>query len=156
MRRKDREVTGISDILSILDDCEVIRVGMCTDDMAYIVPMNFVYETSDEKMFIYLHGATEGRKMDMISKNRNVCFEADCPYSLIKSENACRWSNSFRSVMGEGTIEIVNNKNEKKHALDILMERYGFAGRPDYGPDEFERVAVFRISVSSVTGKNKM
>ena len=156
LRRSDRDITGLSNILKILDECEVVRIALCSGNRPYIVPMNFAYETEGEKLFIYLHCAPTGKKLDMIAKNNNVCFEADCLYKTLKAETACHWSAEFQSVIGEGKIDIITDKTQKTAALDLLMKRYGFEGKPDYPPQAIAAVIIMRISVSSITGKSNM
>jgi nitroimidazol reductase NimA-like FMN-containing flavoprotein (pyridoxamine 5'-phosphate oxidase superfamily) len=153
MRRSDKEVTGLTNILAILDKCEVMRIGLCVDNKPYIVPLIFAYEVVDEKVFIYFHSASEGKKMDMIAKNNNVCFEADCSYKTIKAELACKWSAEFESVIGEGTVAILADETQKVHALDLLMKRYGFSGKPHYSAQELSKVTVLKITVTAITGK---
>ena len=154
MRRKDR-VKELPNILAILDKCEIMRLGLCADNKPYIVPMNFAYEVFDEQVFIYFHCASEGRKLDMIAKNSNVCFEADCSYKTLKAEDACDWSAEFQSVIGEGIIAVVSEENDKIHALDLLMKRYGFEGKPHYSPQALSAVTVLKIIVEGMTGKSK-
>lgn len=156
MRRSNKEVTETADILSILDKCEVMRIGLSVDDKPYIVPMNFTYEQLDGKIFIYFHCAAEGKKLDMIEQNNNVCFEADCSYKTLEAETACNWSAEFESVVGEGTIARLTGETKKISALDLLMKRYGYAGKPHYKQTELEAVTVLKISVASVTGKRRM
>ena len=43
MRRKDREVTNISDILKIVDTAKVLRLGLFDGDYPYIVPLHCGY-----------------------------------------------------------------------------------------------------------------
>jgi len=153
MRRSDKEVTGLAHILAILDKCEIMRLGLCVDNKPYIVPLNFAYEVIDEKCILYFHSAPEGKKLDMIKKNDNVCFETDCSYKIIKSERACNWSAEFESVIGEGKITILTDDVRKAKALDLLMARYGFEGKPHYSPQGLSGVTVLQISVTEITGK---
>jgi len=106
-----------------------------------------------ENVFIYLHCASEGKKLDIINQNGNVCFEADCSYKLLKSENAHNWSAEYESVIGEGKISIVKEENQKIRALDILMKRHGFEGKPHYPEASLKAVTVLRICTESITGK---
>jgi len=116
--------------------------------------VNFAYEVTDGNITIYFHSASEGRKLDMIAKNSNACFEADCCYKLLTAEErACDWTAEFQSVMGEGQISVVTDNAQKIHALDILMKRHGFVGKPKY--QKFAAVTVLQISVTSMTGKSK-
>ncbi|MCL2143556.1 MAG: pyridoxamine 5'-phosphate oxidase family protein [Methanomassiliicoccaceae archaeon] len=154
MRRNDREIAGTPDILAVLNECGVIRIGLSADGAAYIVPMNFAFETVGKNVHIYVHCAPEGRKLDMIAKNNIVCFEADRSYGVVKAETACRWSYGYESVMGNGTITKVTGKDEKLRAMDLLMKRYGLSGRPGYDENMLTDVTVLRITVTSMTGKS--
>jgi nitroimidazol reductase NimA-like FMN-containing flavoprotein (pyridoxamine 5'-phosphate oxidase superfamily) len=155
LRRSDREVTGLRNILAILDACEILHIGLCLDDKPYIVPMNFAFEQIGEEVRIYLHSASEGKKLDIIAKNNNVCFEADCAYTILPADEACDWSAEFQSVVGEGIITIITDEARKTYALDVFMQRYGFQGKPQYSPQQLSAVTVLQITVRSMTGKQK-
>ena len=155
MRRSDRVVIELSDILVILEKCQVLRLGLCTDNQPYIVPMHFAYERIGGGVFIYLHSAPAGRKIDMIAENSRVCFEADTLHQTLEAEVACEWSAVFESVIGEGDIAVLTDEAEKIHGLDLLMKRYGFAGGPQYHPQALAAVAVLRIAVTGISGKCK-
>jgi len=116
--------------------------------------MLFAAKADREPLYIYMHSAAEGRKMDIISKNNRVCFEADHAYRTVNGQTPCEWSGVYQSVMGEGTIHIVTDEAEKTEALNALMGRYGFEGTPRYDPDAFRTVTVLRVTVDSLTGKS--
>jgi len=155
MRRADRAVEGLENILAILDKCDVMRIGLSVENKPYIVPMNFAYEVADETVLIYFHCALQGKKMDMISLNRNVCFEVDALHGISKGDVACGWSVGYESVMGEGEATVITDERQKVRALDVLMKRHGYSGRPYYSPDALSAVSVLRISVTAMTGKRK-
>lgn len=91
MRRADREVTNITDILKIVDTAKVLRLGLFDGDFPYIVPMHYGYEFIDNTFTFFIHGAKEGHKLDLIRKNPNVCIELDCDIELVSGEDiACR------------------------------------------------------------------
>ena len=156
MRRKDREIIAQEDILAILDKCEIIRIGLCADHKPYIVPMNFAYEVINDKISLYFHSASEGKKLDLIRQNHHVCFEADCFHKILKAEHACAWSAAYASVMGEGEIVILAEEKQKIHALDALLKRYGFTGKPHYHEKELAAITALQIHVTSITGKQKV
>jgi len=156
MRRSNREVVGLTNMLSILNKCNIMRIGLCVDNEPYIVPLNFAYEVIDEEVFIYFHCASKGKKLDMIAQNSNACFEADCSYKTMEAENACDWSAEFESVIGNGKITILKDEAQKVRVLDTLMKRYGFPGKPYYIPSALAAVTVLQIRVTSMTGKRKM
>ncbi len=84
MRRKDREITGIDEKLEIIAKCKVCRIGLSENNYPYIVPINYGYSFNDRKLALYFHCAPEGKKIDIIKKNNNACFEIDCDTKLIE------------------------------------------------------------------------
>ena len=154
MRRKDREVTEISDILSIIDSCKVCRIGMTDDQGIYIVPMNFGYEFVDNRLDIYVHCAKEGRKLSAIVVNPSVCVEMDCEHRLTEDEVACEYGYRFASVIGNGKAHILKDIEEKKHGLSVLMRHQ--TGREFVFEDaQTKSVAVVRIKIEAFTGKRR-
>ena len=69
MRRKDREVTEMEEIQQIFDECKVCRIGIMDENGPYIVPVNYGYVREEGKVILYIHGAREGKKIDLIRKN---------------------------------------------------------------------------------------
>ncbi len=155
MRRTDREVKGQDQILAILERCEVLRLGLCDGGQPYIVPMNFAYVEGDTGIVLYFHSALEGRKIDIIRHNNRVCFEGDCDFGLIRGSRACDWSAEYASVIGEGTIELVQEEKERQEALGYLMRRYGFTGELVFAPKVLQKTAVLKIKVSGISGKQR-
>lgn len=153
MRRKDREITDRNDILSVLDGCEVMRVGFCADRQPYIVPLHFA-RTEAGNIF-YFHCATEGRKLDMLAQNDRVCFETDRLIAIEMVENACQCSSQYESVMGEGFMTVVADETERVQALDLLMRRYGYEGELSYSREALKMVTVLKLTVSDITGKRR-
>lgn len=153
MRRSDREVKDFSDIISILDQCTVIRLALCDNGKPYVVPLNFGYKAENGKLTLYFHSARQGRKIELIRQNPNICFEADCSFQLITGEEACDWSAAYESVIGEGHAAILENPQEISDALDFIMKKYGFRGKPSYNPKYFAQMAVVRLEIDTLTGK---
>ena len=48
MRLAKREVTETEALRQILEDCDVVRLGLTDEDGMFIVPVNFGYELSEE------------------------------------------------------------------------------------------------------------
>ncbi len=125
MRRKDREVSDRSKMLSILDSCDCCRLGLNADGEVYIVPLNFGYHVENDRLEIFFHCAKEGRKLDLIRKNEKVSFEMDTSHSLIKGDEPCSYSFSFQSIMGTGRAAIIDDVDGKLYALNLIMSHYG-------------------------------
>lgn len=155
MRRKDREITRIEDILSIVDRAKVLRLGLFDDNFPYIVPLHFGYEYAEGKLIFYMHSAKEGHKLDLIRRNQNVCIELDCDTELMSGGDIpCSYSSSFASLIGRGLAEIVDDEQEKVRGLYLLMKNQ--TGR------EFEittqmasAVAIIKVMVCDFSAKSK-
>ena len=122
MTRREQQVTDINEIIGILEKSKVVHVGMIDGDEPYVVPMNYGYEFVDDKLIIYLHGARRGKKLDLIRENPKVFYELDCDIVPFEGEVACKYGITYSSVMGKGEAFIVNDIEEKKHALSVLMK----------------------------------
>ncbi len=150
MRRKDRELTNKADIEAVLKKAFVCHLGLADGDQPYVVPMNYGYEDGH----IYLHGAAEGRKIDVIRKNNKVCFEMETFQSeIVKGgDQPCDWGTAFRSVIGFGTAKLLENSEEKIRALNIIVKAHD--DRDFTFPEAMLKMtAVIDITISEMTGK---
>lgn len=154
MTRRERQVTDIDEIIKILDKSKVAHIGMIDGDEPYVVPMNYGYVMDGEKLTVYLHGAKRGRKLDVMRKNPKVFFEAVCDIVPFEGEVACKYGITYASVMGRGTAHIVEDVEEKKRALSILMKTQ--TGK-DFSFDDklVSVVSVIRIDVLEYTAKHR-
>ena len=149
MRRKDKEITDKAAIEEILQKAQVCRLALCENNIPYIVPMNYGYKDG----YLYVHGAKEGKKTDMIAANPNVCFEVDMDHELVKGENGSEWTYKYHSVIGYGKAEILQAFEEKKQGLDIIMEHYSGSFEHQYPEAAVHAVSVIRIKIEEMTGK---
>jgi nitroimidazol reductase NimA-like FMN-containing flavoprotein (pyridoxamine 5'-phosphate oxidase superfamily) len=156
MRRKDREITETGDMLALIERCKVCRLGMSDGGQAYIVPLNFGYTFADNSLALFFHSAREGRKIDILQKNKRVCFEIDCGHELLEAETACGHGFAFSSLIGFGTIEFISGPGEKTRALNILMKHQtGKDIQYSYSEAELNAVCVYKMNVAEFTGKRK-
>lgn len=153
MRRKDREVTDINEIIKIIEKCDVCRLGLSLNNIPYIVPMNFGYEYADGKIIMYFHGAKEGKKHDIIIQNANACFEMDCSHKLITNEDAAEYSMEYESVIGFGMVQKLDINTEKTKALTAIMRNYAKDKKFDFPERVLNAVTIYKIEADSITGK---
>ena len=154
MTKRERQIMDETQIDAILDKSKVLHLGLAVDNEPYVVPMNYGYIKENGKLVIYLHSAVRGKKLDMIRANPKVFFELDCDLQPFESELPCQYGLSYSSVMGRGTARIVEDVEEKKRAMSILMktqtgENFTFEDRL------VSIVAVIRIDVESYTAKHR-
>lgn len=152
MTRRERQVTDLNEIIKILDKCKFLHLGLVDGDEPYVVPMNYGYTMEDEKLTIYLHGATAGRKLDLMRANPKVFFEMDCDVTMFEGVKPCQYGNIYSSIMGRGRAQIVEDVEEKKKGLSILMKTQ--TGK-DFTFDDrlVSAVSVIRIEVLEYTAK---
>ena len=155
MRRKERELSSTSDIESIINDCDVCRIGLFDGEMPYIVALNFGYMPGSPAMF-YFHCAPEGRKIDIIRSNNGVCFQMDTSHRLTGGEMACDYTMSYRSITGEGTIHIAEDEDERQAGLNCVMNHY--TGKSDFTfrPKVMERTTILRLEIESISAKEAL
>lgn len=155
MRKRSREVTDEREIRRILDTCKVIRLGLNDDGQVYIVPLNYGYTFEDGKLTFFLHGATEGRKLDILRKNNRVGFELDCDSELKPATGPCGYDYYYSSIIGTGTVTILESPVEKAAGLNILMEHQ--AGKPVPVPEKATTlVSVFRLDAAEFAVKQNL
>ena len=152
--RREREVTDPVRILEILDKSKVAHIGMVDGDEPYVVPMNYGYTMEDGKLTVYLHGALWGRKLDIIRVNPKVFFSLECDVVPFAGDIACRYGTTYASVMGRGTAEIVEDVEEKKKGLSVLMKTQ--TGKDFTFEDKMVSiVSVIKIDVAEYTAKER-
>lgn len=152
MRHSDREIKDIKIISEFLDSCDTIRVGLFDDEYPYVVPMSFGYELIEDKLYIYLHGAKVGKKLDLIKKNKKVCVEADvfCGYK----PTPMGLSVDYQSVIGYGHINIVE-KEEQIKGLELLLKHCKAQGYSAKECANSNIVNVYKITVDKISGKKR-
>jgi nitroimidazol reductase NimA-like FMN-containing flavoprotein (pyridoxamine 5'-phosphate oxidase superfamily) len=154
MRRKDREITDKNRIEEFIEKEQILRIAFYDEGDIYIVPINYGY-SYDGKYTFYFHGAEAGRKYELAKKNPNVGFEIDGNYMLLESEEACDFSATFQSVIGTGSLSLVENKTEKIKGLNAIMKQTTSRDEWYYSNEMLESVAVFRLVVDKLSCKAK-
>ena len=153
MRRKDREVTDLKQMLEIMDACQIVRIGLADGMYPYIVPLNFGYTVEGAQVTLYIHGAMAGRKYELLRKNRACSFEMDIPLELDCMDELKDVTMRYKSLMGTATVELLEGK-EREDALDhVLMGRYEQTRHFDYDRSVIPRTAVFKLTVQEMVGK---
>ncbi len=154
MTKRELQITDPAQIQAILDTAKVLRLGLAVNNEPYIVPMNYGYVMENGKLTFYLHSAVRGKKLDMIRENPRVFIELDCDQVPFEGVKPCQYGLSYSSIMGLGTAALVDDVEEKIHAMKVLMKTQ--TGK-DFSFDEklVSIVAVIRIDVEEYTAKHR-
>ncbi|MCC7564260.1 MAG: pyridoxamine 5'-phosphate oxidase family protein [Methanobacterium sp.] len=149
MRRSDKEINDPEVIQEIFQEADVCRIDLIDGNEPYVVPMNFGYKDN----ILYLHSASEGRKIEILKQNNNTCFQMDIKSELVASASPCNWGMKYLSLIGQGKAYVISNIPEKKDALDVIMGKYSPEASFEYSDDAINEVVVIKVNIDSVTGK---
>jgi len=155
------EIKSYKKIKEFLEDEHVGRVSSIdTNGFPQIIPMNFVFRNDA----VYMHSHVNGEKLDNISRNNKVGFEADRELEFLPSyfedpHNASLADTLYISIVIKGIASFVSDREEKTMALNGLMEKYQPEG--NYDPLEstmrvLDAVSVIKIVPTSLHGKYKI
>ncbi len=144
-----REVEGPGDVLEF--DSETLL-----EERADVDEDSLEEPELRPELTLYVHSAKEGRKAALFSRGAHVAIEMDIDLGTIEGESACAYSRAYRSIMGTGYIEPVDDLAEKHRALALIMEHLAPDARAEFSPASLERTGVFRIAVREFTGKEHL
>lgn len=153
MRKSEREVKNLEDIVNILDRCETVRIGINGNEYPYVVPVSFGYEVADGKVVIYFHGAKEGFKHDLIAKNNKVCVEADIFHCYAETGHSV--TTEYESVIGFGIAKKAEQDDAIK-GIDLLLNHCKIEGYSAAECVSLGTTTVYKIVLNSITGKKRV
>lgn len=126
------------------------RIACHAGGVSYIVPVNYVYDGS----CIYGHSAI-GKKIKMMRKNPNVCFEVD------EVQNIFRW----KSIIAWGRFEEITDTDERERVMQALIHRimplsnnpsnHPWHGITEKGSDIGSKIdlIIYKIRLTKKTGR---
>ncbi|MBQ7782004.1 MAG: pyridoxamine 5'-phosphate oxidase family protein [Lachnospiraceae bacterium] len=154
MRRKDREITDMQEIAKILDACKTASIAMIDEGTPYVVPLSYGYELSDNQLVLYFHSAKEGRKIGVLKNNNQVCFTVFDEGEPLHAEIPCNSGYYYSSIIGNGTVEFIEQAEEKTYALGKMFAHQ--SGRKVvFTEEQAATVCVFKVISTDFTGKRK-
>jgi len=106
----------------ILKECKTCYVAMSDNDVPYVLPLNFAMDGDR----VILHSAQVGRMWETIKKNPKVCINWTLGEELAWQDVlvGCSYRVKSKSVMVEGTVEIVEDMDEKERLVKKFMTQY--------------------------------
>lgn len=155
MRRSEKAMADRGAVEAVLGACAVGRLGTVgPDGWPMVKPVNFVYDRGR----LYFHTAREGEKIEHLRAEPRVCFEAHQPVAYVRPRaQACEADYLFRSVIARGRAVFVEDPEEKREALRLLMDKYEGPGRwPPLPEDKVAAVGIVRIDVEELVGKEHL
>ena len=155
------EIKSYEKIKQFLNEEHVGRISSIdVNGFPQIIPMNFVFRNDA----VYMHSHVKGEKLDNISQNNKVGFEADRELEFLPSyfedpHNAALADTLYISIVIKGTASFVSSREEKTMALNGLMEKYqpeGFYDPLKSDMRVLDAVSVIKIIPQKLHGKYKI
>jgi len=92
------------------------------------------------------------RALTPLLKKPNVCFEFDLITEPKESEEPCSWGMKYQSAIGFGKAIFIEELDEKRKAMDIIMAQYTDQ-QFEFAEDKVKGTAVFKVEIGSMTGR---
>lgn len=154
MRRKDREIKDINEIISMLNSFEVCNIALYDGEYPYVIPLNFGYSAENGKVKLYFHGALEGKKIGLIKNNNSAGFSMyKVNEFVINNTDGANSTCMYESVCGQGKINFIEDLNEKVAALNKIMLKYSGRDNFEFNENMIKRTCVYELIVESISGK---
>lgn len=152
MRKADREIKDWGEKIKLLERCQTIRLGLNDGIYPYVVPLSFGFEEADGRVNIYFHCAKEGKKIELLKKDKHVCVEADILNGYKDTGKSV--TADYESLIGFGICEEVYG-GEAVRGLELLLKHYNVTGYSARECASLERTAVFKVELKELTGKRR-
>ena len=158
IRRKDRLVEDESWIKDVLRYEPYCTVATSVNDQPFVRPSAFYYAEDDNA--IYIHGAHQGRAVDNVKTNKNVCLSVFITGKMRGHKRAFEFFTEVAGVIVFGEASLVEDDQKKHEVMQLLFEKHvpHLTVNIDYEPAsqaEIEQTAVYKISIESWSGKMK-
>ncbi len=144
------EITNLSEIVDVLDRCATVRIGLFGEEYPYVVPASFGYEVRDNEVVVYIHGAREGRKQELLARNNKVCVETDIFHRYAGTGHGV--TTEYESVIGFGNAEAAD-RDEAVKGVALLLKHCQTQGYSAEDCIALNSTTVYKITLHTVTGK---
>lgn len=149
MRRNDKEITDNQLIEKIIKESYLCHLAFNDELFPYILPFNYGYDGKH----IFIHSATEGKKLDLIKKSNKIGFSIVGNAEILKFDKACKWTTKYQSLVGNGTAEILDSYEDKIYGLEIIMKQHGRIEENIFDENSLKKMIIIRISIDYISGK---
>ncbi|WP_086729438.1 pyridoxamine 5'-phosphate oxidase family protein [Streptomyces carpinensis] len=140
---------------AILDEGYVCHLGFVRDGAPVVLPT--LYGRVGERL--YVHGSTGSRPLRMAGRAEPglpVCLTVTHVDGLVLARSAFHHSINYRSVVVHGIAHQVTDPEEKRAALDVLVDHVVPGRAADSRPanaKELAATAVLRLDLEEVSAK---
>ena len=152
-RRAGRAHYGTETIDAILDEGLVAHVAFTSGGQPYTIPM--LYARGSEE--VYLHGSPLSRLVGRMTDGIPLCLTVTLIDGLVLARSAFHHSVNYRSVVALGTGYPVRDPDDKRDALQTIVERVVPGRSGDVrGPSDAELEATEVVAMEIVEASAKI
>ncbi|MCS0635612.1 pyridoxamine 5'-phosphate oxidase family protein [Streptomyces sp. LP05-1] len=154
-RARERAAYDRELVHAILDEGYVCHLGFVRDGAPVVLPT--LYGRIGERL--YIHGSTGSRPLRAAGRTDPglaVCLTVTLLDGLVLARSAFHHSINYRSVVVHGTARTVTDPEEKRVALDALVDQVVPGRSRDSRPadtKELAATAVLRLELAEVSAK---
>lgn len=137
---------------AILDAGLVAHVAFVQDGEPVVVPM--LYGREGETVF--LHGARKARIIRLLEGSARACINVTLLDALVFARSAFASSMNYRSVSVFGPARLVDDLEDKKHALHVITESTMPGRRAELRKsleNELKMTGVIAVDIESASAK---
>ncbi len=139
-----------TEIEQIIKSCKTCYVAMSESDEPYVLPMNFALDGDA----VILHSDQSGRMWETMHKNPKVCINWTLGEDLAWQDVrvGCSYRVKSKSVLVEGTVEFVEDYDEKERCLHLLMAQYSDRNFKFNAP-AVKNVGIIKVHIEKISAK---
>jgi nitroimidazol reductase NimA-like FMN-containing flavoprotein (pyridoxamine 5'-phosphate oxidase superfamily) len=122
-RHSERSRTDRAELLAILDASLVCHLGLMMDEHPVVLPTVFGVDPDgpDRSGSLYLHGSVAARSL-VTARDVDLCVTCTIVDGLVLARAGFHHSMNYRSAVVIGRGRIVRDSDEKRHALDLVVD----------------------------------
>jgi len=88
----------------------------------------------------------------LLRKNNKVGFEIEYYQQTITGPKSCDWTTKYRSIIGKGKVEFIDDFDEKEKALNVIMIQHGKLENK-YEKSLVDRVFILKMNIVELSAK---
>ncbi|HOT92254.1 MAG TPA: pyridoxamine 5'-phosphate oxidase family protein [Anaerolineae bacterium] len=117
LRRSEKEITDPAMMWAVIAGQKYMTLALSRDNIPYLVTVN--YGCDQAAGCLYFHCAGEGKKMDYLRANPVVWGQ------VLEDHGYCdgKCDHAFRTVQFQGRVVFVEDIEEKRRALALMIEQ---------------------------------
>jgi nitroimidazol reductase NimA-like FMN-containing flavoprotein (pyridoxamine 5'-phosphate oxidase superfamily) len=151
-RRQDRGFYDHATVHAVLDAAALCHVSYVVDGQPFCTPTLFWREGSR----LYWHGSNSSRMLRNLSDGEPTCLTVTHLDSLVLARCGFNHSADYRSVMAFGHARLLEDPEEKRRALVMMVDRF-FPGRTAQlratAPQEINATSVIWMDIERASAK---